>query len=150
MRHQRQVLGAIASKILNDMDATKLPALIDSVSQMVITDMSVQDILAVVNAMRGMDVDSIYSGNVPSTTAMEGGVSYVIADDDALEEMMERVDAGEDPKAPQTMGTEGTGGTVGDLSNNTSDEWSSGTATTQSSTSSEEEGTSKGTSSTTE
>ena len=142
MRHQRQVLGAIASKVLNDLDPTKLPGLIDSVSQMVITDMSVQDILAVVNAMRGMDVDSIYSGNVPSTAGMEGGVSYVFADEQALAQMMERVDAGEDPKAPQTMGSNGTGGTVGDLFNNTAEDWSNGTATTGSSESeNEDEGT---------
>ena len=140
MRHQRQVLGAIASKILNDLDPVKLPGLIDSVSQMVITDMSVQDILAVVNAMRGMDVDSIYSGNVPSTAGMEGGVSYVFADENALAQMMERVDAGEDPKAPQTMGSNGTGGTVGDLFNNTAEDWSNGTATTGSSKSEDESG----------
>ena len=140
MRHQRQVLGAIASKILNDLDPLKLPALIDSVSQMVITDMSVQDILAVVNAMRGMDVDSIYSGNLPSYADYEDGVSYVFVDEDALAQMMERVNAGEDPKAPQTMGSEGTGGTVGDLSNNTSEDWSNGTAKTSDSSDGEGEG----------
>ena len=140
MRHQRQVLGAIASKILNDLDPLKLPALIDSVSQMVITDMSVQDILAVVNAMRGMDVDKIYSGNLPSTAGMEGGVSYVFADEEALAAMMERVNAGEDPKAPQTMGSVGTGGTVADLSNNTAEDWSSGRAKTGSSSDDESEG----------
>ena len=133
MRHQRQVLGAIASKILNDLDPVQLPSLIDSVSQMVITDMSVQDILAVVNAMRGMDVDKIYSGNLPSTAGMEDGVSYVFVDESALSAMMERVDAGEDPQAPQTMGSKGTGGTVADLFNNTAEDWSNGTATTESS-----------------
>ena len=130
MRHQRQVLGAIASKILNDLDPLQLPGLIDSISQMVITDMSVQDILSVVNAMRGMDVDKIYSGNLPSSSGMEDGVSYVFVDEDALAEMMERVNAGEDPKAPQTEGSKGTGGTVADLSNNTSEDWSNGTAMT--------------------
>ena len=140
MRHQRQVLGAIASKILNDLDPLQLPALIDSVSQMVITDMSVQDILAVVNAMRGMDVDSIYSGNLPSYADYEDGVSYVFVDEDALAQMMERVNAGEDPQAPQTMGSEGTGGTVGDLSNNTSEDWSNGTAKTGGSSDGDGEG----------
>ena len=143
MRHQRQVLGAIASKILNDLDPLQLPSLIDSVSQMVVTDMSVQDILAVVNAMRGTDVDKIYSGNLPSTAGMEGGVSYVFVDENALAQMMERVDAGEDPMAPQTMGSNGTGGTVGDLFNNTAEDWSNGTATTGSSEG-EDEGGSEG------
>ena len=132
MRHQRQVLGAIASKVLNDLDASKLPGLIESVSQMVMTDMSVQDILAVINAMRGMDVDSIYSANLPSYADYDvDGVSYVFVYEDQLSEMMERVNAGEDPQGPQTQGDSGvTGGTLGDLNKNTSEDWSNGTATT--------------------
>ena len=131
MRHQRQMLGAIASKVLNDLDVTQLPGMIESVSQMVMTDMSVEDILSVINAMRGTDVDAIYSANVPSYPDMEDGVSYVFVDDTALSEMMERVNAGEDPQGPQTARDTGvTGGTLGDLSNNTSEDWSNGTATT--------------------
>ena len=40
---------------------------------------------------------TVYSGMVPSSTAMIDGISYVITDDAAWAEMMKVVDAGEDP-----------------------------------------------------
>lgn len=136
MRHQRQVLGAIANQILNNIDATKIVGLVNSISDMVITDMEPGDIVSVVNAMRGMDVDGIYSANLPSyadaTTTIDGQ-SYVFVYEDDLKTMMERVDAGEDPKGPQTMGeSDGTGSTIGDLSNNSSTDYSNHTATSSS------------------
>ena len=55
--------------------------------------------------------------------------------------MMARVDAGEDPRGPQTMGTTGEGGgTVGDLYENSNEDWIYGTATTGSSDESSTEG----------
>ena len=91
MRHQRQVLGALANQILNNFDATKIFGLVNSLSDMLVTDMSVQDIVATVNAMRGMDVDGIYSANLPSyadDSTMIDGVSYVFVYEDELKEMM--------------------------------------------------------------
>ena len=39
--------------------------------------------------------------------------------------MMERVEAGEDPRGPQTMGSTGeSSATTGDLSNNSASDWS--------------------------
>ncbi len=140
MRHQRMVLGALADKILNNLDVTTIPSLLESLADMVHTSLSVTDILALVNAMRGMDTDSMYSANLPSWAGEDtyiGDVSYVFVYEDDLAEMMERVDAGEDPQGPQSMGTggNGEGATIGDLSNNSSSDWSSGTATTGSSSS---------------
>lgn len=134
MRHQRQVLGALANQILNNFDATKIVGLVNSLSDMLTTDMSVEDIVATFNAMRGMNVDDIYSANLPSyadDSTMIDGVSYVFVYEDDLREMMKRVEAGEDPKGPQTMGeSDGSSSTLGDLSKNTSDDWANGTATT--------------------
>ncbi len=90
---------------------------------MLVTDMSVQDIVATVNAMRGMDVDGIYSANLPSYAddTYIDGVSYVFVYEDELKEMMERVDAGKDPKGPNTMGLSDSSSAllIGDLNNNT-------------------------------
>ena len=133
MRHQRMVLGALAKQILNNIDATKVVSLINSLSDMIITDMEPTDMVACINAMRGMDVDNIYSANLPSYAGddtMIDGVSYVFVYETELKEMMERVDAGEDPEGPQSMGKTGTGGTMGDLSNNSNKDWYNGTATT--------------------
>ena len=140
MRHQRMVLGALAEQILNNMDVSKIPALLDSLSSMVKTSLSVQDIISLVNAMRGMDVNNMYSANLPSWAGNDtyiDGQSYVFVDEQALKEMMERVDAGENPEGPQTMGSDGDSATIGDLYNNSNTDWANGTATTGSSSSEE-------------
>ena len=109
---------------------------------MLVTDMSVQDIVSTVNAMRGMDVDGMYSANLPSyadETTVIDGQSYVVVYEDELKEMMARVDAGKDPKGPNTMGlSDGSSSTIGDLNENTSDDYAYGTAT--SSTGSDDSG----------
>lgn len=134
MRHQRIFISALAKTVLEKTDPTNIVPLIESVSDMVDTDMTIQDIAALANAMRGMNTDEIWSANIPSYTDMIDGVSYVIADDDELALMMERVNAGEDPKGPQTMGTTGdASATIGDLTNNEASDWSNGTATISSS-----------------
>lgn len=144
MRHQRMVLGALADKILNNLDIGTIPAILDSLADMVHTSLSVDEILSLVSAMRGMDTDSMYSANIPSWAGEDtyiDGQSYVFVYEDELAEMMERVDAGEDPQGPQTMGQgDGQSATIGDLSENSSSDWSSGTATTSGNSEDEESG----------
>lgn len=141
MRHQRIFLAALANTILNKMDVGNLMGIVDSLSSMVVTDMSVQDIISLVNAMRGMDTDNIWTANLPSWAGEDtwiDGQSYVFVHEDELKEMMERINAGEDPQGPQTMGTGGDSATTGDLSNNEAEDWAYGTATTSSSSSEED------------
>lgn len=142
MRHQRMVLAALADKILNNLDIGTIPAILDSLADMVHTSLSVDEILSLVSAMRGMDTDSMYSANIPSWAGEDtyiDGQSYVFVYEDELAEMMERVDAGEDPQGPQTMGQgDGQSATIGDLSENSSSDWSSGTATTSGNSEDEE------------
>ena len=144
MRHQRMVLGALAEKILNNLDVTTVPALMNQLADMVKTSLNVTDIVSLINAMHGMDVDNMYSANLPSWAGEDtyiNGQSFVFVDETALAEMMARVDAGEDPQGPQTMGTTGEGGgTVGDLYENSNEDWIYGTATTGSSDESSAEG----------
>ena len=141
MRHQRQVIGALANAVLNNMDITRLPGVIESLSDMVVTDLSVQDIVSLANAMRGMDTDNMWSANLPSWAGEDtyiDGQSYVFVYEDKLKEMMERVDAGEDPQGPQSMGASSESSTVGDLGNNDSSSFSSGTDKSTSSSSEED------------
>lgn len=140
MRHQRQVIGALANAVLNNMDITRLPGVIESLSDMVVTDLSVQDIVSLANAMRGMDTDNMWSANLPSWAGEDtyiDGQSYVFVYEDKLKEMMERVDAGEDSQGPQSMGSSSESSTIGDLANNDSDSFSSGTDKSTSSSSEE-------------
>ena len=124
MRHQRQVLGALANKILNELDPGSIVKTIDSVSKMVLTDLGPSDIVSLANAMRGMDTDGIVSANLPSyadETTMVNGQSYVFVREDELATMMEAINRGEDPKGPQTMGTDTSGAsTIGDISGKSS------------------------------
>ena len=108
---------------------------------MVVTDLSVQDIVSLANAMRGMDTDNMWSANLPSWAGEDtyiDGQSYVFVYEDKLKEMMERVDAGEDPQGPQSMGSLSESSTVGDLGNNDSSSFSSGTDKSTSSSSEED------------
>lgn len=150
MRHQRMVLGALANKILNNMDVSTIPALMESLADMVHTSLTVQDIVSLVNAMHGMDVDDMYSANIPSWAGEDtyiDGQSYVFVYEDKLREMMERVDTGEDPEGPQTMGTGGdSSATIGDLYNNSNTDWATGTATTSGGSSSDSDSDSSSTS----
>ena len=144
MRHQRMVIGALADKILNNLDIASVPALLESLADMVHTSLSPADIISLINAMRGMDINNMYSANIPSWAGEDtyiDGQSYVFVYEDKLEEMMERVDAGEDPQGPQSMGEgDGESATIGDLYNNSNKDWRYGTATTSGSSSEEGEG----------
>ena len=148
MRHQRMVLGALADKILNNLDVATIPAILESLADMVHTSLSVTDIISLVNAMRGMDIDDIYSANLPSWAGEDtyvNGQSYVFLIEDEVAAMMERINAGEDPQGPQTMGSgDGQSATIGDLSDNSNTSWSDGTAVTSSSASAEGEGAAEG------
>lgn len=127
MRHQRQVLAALASKILNEIDPTSVMGTVESLSNVVMTTLSVQDIISVATAMRGMDVaNDMYVANVPSysdETTYVNGVSYVFVYEDELAEMMALIDAGENPNGPQTMGQDDSGdSTAGDIMGTSTDE----------------------------
>lgn len=127
MRHQRQVLSALAKKLLNDLDPATIMGTVEELSKVVITTLSVQDIVSVANAMRGMDVENdMYVANVPSyadETTYVNGVSYVFVYEDKLAEMMRRLDAGENPEGPQTMGEDTSGAsTAGDIMTDSSSE----------------------------
>lgn len=120
MRHQRQVLAALASKILNDLDPTTVMGTVEALSKVVMTTLSPQDIVSVANAMRGMDVaNDMFVANVPSyadDTTYINGVSYVFVYEDQLAQMMQKVDAGENPEGPQTSGQDVSGAsTAGDI-----------------------------------
>lgn len=127
MRHQRQVLSALAKKILNDLDPATIMGTVEELSKVVITTLGVQDIVSVANAMRGMDVENdMYVANVPSyadETTNVNGVSYVFVYEDKLAEMMQRLNAGENPEGPQTMGEDTSGAsTAGDIMTDSSSE----------------------------
>ena len=98
MRHQRTFIKALLSQVLSSGDPVKIASIINSVADMVVTDLSVSDAISLASQMVALNAESgIYTAYVPSTPETIGDQSYVIADDDALAEMMKLIDQGKDP-----------------------------------------------------
>lgn len=98
MRHQRTFIKAMLNQLLATNDPTRIVSLVDATADVISTDLSVAEIVSLGSEMVGMDTEKdIYTAYVPSEPKEVDGVSYVIADWDALDEMMKVVDAGEDP-----------------------------------------------------
>ena len=100
MRHQRTFIKAMIAQILNTGDPVAIANTVNSTARMVITDLSVSDIISLGTQMIGMNTDKdIYTAYVPSEGTEIDGQSYVIADKDALAKMMKVIDAGDDPSS---------------------------------------------------
>ena len=100
MRHQRTFIKALIAQILNTGDPVAIANIVNSTARMVITDLSVSDIISLGTQMIGMNTDKdIYTAYVPSEGTEIDGQSYVIADKDALAKMMKVIEAGDDPSS---------------------------------------------------
>ena len=101
MRHQRTFLTALMGKVLSA-DPVTLVNLINSFADVVSTDMSLDQIVSLAYSMQGINIEEdVHTAHVPSYPAMVDEVSYVIAYDDQLAEMMEVIDSGGDPSAEE-------------------------------------------------
>jgi cell envelope-related transcriptional attenuator len=100
MRHQRTFIKAMIAQILNTGDPVAIANIVNSTASMVITDLSVPEIVSLGTQMIGMNTEKdIYTAYVPSEGAEIGDQSYVIVDEDALAKMMKVIEAGEDPSS---------------------------------------------------
>jgi len=98
MRHQREFIKAIVRQVLNDPDPMMIFNVVDACADMVTTDLSATEIIALASELRGIDVESgIYTAHAPSYAAMLGDISYVFVSQWQLDEMMEIIDRGDDP-----------------------------------------------------
>ncbi len=100
MRHQRTFIKAMLSQLMATNDPTKIVGLVEATADVISTDLSVPDIVALASEMVGMDAENdIYTAYVPSVPQDVDGVSYVVANWDALGEMVRVIDAGGDPSS---------------------------------------------------
>lgn len=107
--NQRMVLGAIAKKLLASDPAT-MAGTVTALCDYITTDMSVTDIAALANSMRGMDASTdIYSTMNPTTSAYEDGVWCEYSNSEAWSVMMKRIDAGLSP-TPDESDSQNNGG----------------------------------------
>ena len=88
------------SQLMATNDPTRIVGLVDATADVISTDLSVPDIVALASEMVGMDAENdIYTAYVPSVPQDVDGVSYVVANWDALGEMVRVIDAGGDPSS---------------------------------------------------
>lgn len=98
--NQRLLVEAIVNKVLKT-PMTSMPSVLAAAAECVTSDLNVTDIINLATQFRNAGKMTIYSAMVPSTTATIDGVSYVIADEQGLADMMMLIDAGEDPRDVQ-------------------------------------------------
>ena len=94
---QRILIEVILKKALS-LSPTRMPGVVQHMGGMLGTSMRMYSILPLLMRMKLFGV-TIYQATVPSTTAMIDGVSYVIADEQALSQMMDVIKNGGDPAA---------------------------------------------------
>ena len=117
--NQRMVIGAIVKKVLQLGDLTTMAATVSELANSVTTDFSVTDIVGLVGQFRSFDVDNnMYSGQVPTISEYINNLWYEIVDEDAWNEMMDRVKAGESPYSDASQDfTAGVAGSIGSGTN---------------------------------
>lgn len=95
--NQRVVLSAIANKLLQS-DPMVIANTIEAISKSIITDMKLDEILALANNMRGMNAGTdIYTGTAPAESKFVGDTWFDFIDMAAWKAMMKRIDAGLPP-----------------------------------------------------
>lgn len=97
MRHQRMFVEALAKEITSNSNPAETVSTLNSISNMVKTDMSITELLGLISDFRNFESENLYSATVPSEAETVGGVAYVVPDIEAWKEMMKKVDAGLDP-----------------------------------------------------
>lgn len=94
--NQKILLQAIIKQVLS-LSPIDLPGTIQQLASCVTTDYSITDIIALAQRFQEAGSVSFYSATVPSSTMTLDSVSYVVTDQAAWTDMMQRVNAGADP-----------------------------------------------------
>ena len=99
-KDQRILIEAIMGKTLS-LSPLKMPGVVGHMDGLVSTSMRMYSLMPLMLRLKIGGGATIYQATVPSTTAMVDGVSYVIADEEALSRMMEVIESGGDPATVQ-------------------------------------------------
>jgi hypothetical protein len=95
--HQRLFLSAMLGQLMSASVSTMVDV-IDQVADYVETDLTVEQIVSLAMAMRGIDTEEdVYSTMNPTTATYTNGVWYEISNDAYWKEIMAQVDSGQKP-----------------------------------------------------
>lgn len=98
MNHQRTFVKAVLKQVLQTRDPGSIAAAIEACSQMVITDMSITEIVSAATELAGINTETdLYTAYVPSEPKMINGQSFLVMDTDKFKEMMRVIDSGGNP-----------------------------------------------------
>lgn len=86
MRRQQQVLKALALEIIQSRSVLRLPPLMEQFARYIRTDMSVTQLMAFSRTAAALDLDEITALQLQGSTAMINKVSYVILDEENLQD----------------------------------------------------------------
>ncbi|WP_139653511.1 LCP family protein [Raoultibacter phocaeensis] len=103
--NQRKVVLALAGKLL-DTNALSIIPTLDVVAGTVRTDYSASDALALIDALRGIDLSQVHAVRMPGydVTSSSTGDEYFVASTDEWTAMLEALDAGMDPAPAAAAG----------------------------------------------
>ena len=99
MRHQQTFFKALAKQSLSLGNVVKMPGVMKSMAQHTNTDMTVPQILALVQAMRGIGEQGVQTATLEGPTATIGGVSYVLPEEATKERLANALRTGADIEA---------------------------------------------------
>ena len=130
--NQRMVIGAIVKKVLQ-LDIVSMATTVSELADSVTTDFSTLDILGLVGQFRTLDADkNIYSGQTPTISEYINNIWYELPDEEAWQEMMERVEAGESPYSDASQDfTAGIAGSIGGETNISDADENGGSSTSE-------------------
>ena len=98
---QRILVEALVSKVL-EQPATAYPGILEKATKCFSTDIPLDDLVVLATKMQGMGKGSFYSAMCPSTTGMVGGVSYTFSYINQWKLLIQRANAGDNPKLTKT------------------------------------------------
>jgi len=78
VKNQQKFLAAFAKEAVKPQNFTRLPSIADEVAGNITTDMSIPQLLQLAMDMKDIEEADVTGYTVPGTTAMIGGISYVI------------------------------------------------------------------------
>ena len=116
--NQRMVLSAIAQKILAS-DIGTIASTVGTLSKYLSTDLGINDIIGIAQALRGLDMSSdMYTAMQPTTSLYEDGMWYNMCDEPEWKEMLNRVNQGLPPTETDVVDATGSGQALGGSSAN--------------------------------
>jgi LCP family protein required for cell wall assembly len=94
IRNQQIFIKSLLREALQLSSVFRINSLVEATVSNVTTDMTLTELLALANSMKGMSDGALETVTMPGTPQYIGGVSYVVPDEDALAEMIERMEKG--------------------------------------------------------